>query len=253
MAALGDFNAKSSNWYNKDIASDEGRKIDAVTSQNGLHQEINEPSHILNNSSSCIDLIFNSQPNLLIESGVHPSLHPKFNLDIWHYQKANIDLIKRPINSFDWEKAFSNTDIDKMISIFNQTIINILCNFIPHETVLFDDRDPPWMNKEIKKLIHEKKSIFNCFRQNNNDKQLLDRLKDLQAQLNFLIEKSKGKYYSRITSKLSDIGKSSKTYWSILKKFLIGKKILCVPRLFENNEYITSAPQLTITVNFHQL
>ena len=43
-----------------------------------------------------------------------------------------------------------------MVSIFKQTIINILCNFIPHETVLFDDRDPPWMSKEIKKLIHEK-------------------------------------------------------------------------------------------------
>ena len=76
MVAVGDFNAKSSNWYNKDIASDEGRKIEAVTSQNGLHQEINEPTHILNNSSSCIDSIFNSQLNLLIESGVHPSLHP---------------------------------------------------------------------------------------------------------------------------------------------------------------------------------
>ena len=142
MAALGDFNAKSSNWYNKDIASDEGRKIDAVTSQNGIHQEINEPSHILNNSSSCIDLIFNSQPYLLIESVVYPSLHPnchhqivfaKSNLgivypppyerEIWHYQKANIDLIKRAINSFDWEKAFSNIDTDKMVSIFNQTII----------------------------------------------------------------------------------------------------------------------------------
>ena len=99
-----------------------------------------------------------------------------------------------------------------MVSFFNQTIINILCNFIPHKTVLFDDRDPPWMSKEIKKLIHEKKNIFNCFCRNNNDKQLLDRLKDLQAQLNFLLEKSKGKYYTRLTSKLSDISKSSKAY-----------------------------------------
>ena len=53
------------------------------------------------------------------------------------------------------------------------------------------------------------------------------------------MEKSKGKYYSRLTSKLSDIGKSSKAYWSILKSFLIGKKIPCIPPLFENNEYIT--------------
>ena len=100
-----------------------------------------------------------------------------------------------------------------MVSSFNQTIINILCNFVLHEVVLFDDRDPPWMNKEIKKMIHEKKNIFNCFRRNNNDKRLFDRLKYLQVQLNFPIEKSKGKYYSRLTSKLSDIGKSSKAYW----------------------------------------
>ena len=110
-----------------------------------------------------------------------------------------------------------------MVSIFNQTIINILCNFKSHETVLFDDRNPPWMNKQIKKLTHDKRNIFNCFRRNNNDNQLLERMKDLQTQLNFLIEKSKEKY-SQITSKLSDIGKNSKTYRSILKSFLIGKK-----------------------------
>ena len=70
MVALGNFNAKSSNWCNKDNPSYEGRKIEAVTSQNGLRQEINEPAHVLDNSSSCIDLIFNSEPNLPIESGV---------------------------------------------------------------------------------------------------------------------------------------------------------------------------------------
>ena len=67
MVALGDFNAKSSNWYNKDITSNEGRNIEAVTSQNDLNQEINEPTHVLNSSPSWIDLIFNSQPNLLTE------------------------------------------------------------------------------------------------------------------------------------------------------------------------------------------
>ena len=78
----------------KDITSDEGRKIEAVTSQNGLHQEINEPTYILNNSSSCIDLIFNSQHRLstLIESGVHPSLHPNCHHEIV-FPKFNLDVV----------------------------------------------------------------------------------------------------------------------------------------------------------------
>ena len=99
-----------------------------------------------------------------------------------------------------------------LIRCIRRSIINTLCNFTPLETVLFDDRHPPWINKEIKKLIHEKKNIFNCFCRSNNENQLSEKLKDLQTKLNFLIETFKGKYYSRTTKKLSGIGKSSKTY-----------------------------------------
>ena len=110
VVVFGDFNANSSNLYNNDITRDEGRKIEAVTLQNSLHQEEYEQPHALINSSLSNNLIFNSQINLLIYSGVHPSLHShchhqifaKFKLDIvfplpyereiWHYRKANIDL-----------------------------------------------------------------------------------------------------------------------------------------------------------------
>ena len=107
IVALGDFNAKTTNWYKNDINSYEGLKIDTITSQFGIQQLINKLTHLTANSSSCIDLIFTSQPNLVMEYGVHSSLHPnchyqivfaKINLKIcypppyerkiWHYEKA---------------------------------------------------------------------------------------------------------------------------------------------------------------------
>ena len=66
ISVLGDFNAKSDNWCKNDIISHEGSMTDAVTSNYGLHQLIQEPEHILNSSSSCIDLIFTSQSNLVM-------------------------------------------------------------------------------------------------------------------------------------------------------------------------------------------
>ena len=75
IVILGDFNAKSSNWSKHDTTTYEGSKIDAITSQLGLKQLIQEPTHILRDSLSCIDLILTSQPNLVMESGVHSSLY----------------------------------------------------------------------------------------------------------------------------------------------------------------------------------
>ena len=64
-------------------------------------------------------------------------------------------------------------------TIFSIDYSHRLSNFIPHR--LSDDRYSS-DDKEIKKLIHEKKNIFKCFRRSNNNKQF-DRLKDLQSQL----------------------------------------------------------------------
>ena len=76
MTAIGDFNAKSKNWYSQDKTSFEGKTIESITSLFGLYQLVNKPTHLLKNSSSCIDLIFTSQSNLVVELGVHPALHP---------------------------------------------------------------------------------------------------------------------------------------------------------------------------------
>ena len=75
VVAIGDFNAKSSNWFCRDKTSFEGNAIENLTSQFELHRVIKESTHILDTSPLCIGLIFTSQPNLIIESGVQLSQH----------------------------------------------------------------------------------------------------------------------------------------------------------------------------------
>ena len=38
--------------------------------------------------------------------------------------------------------------------MLSRKILNILRNFIPHETALCDDRKPPCFNNKIESLIH---------------------------------------------------------------------------------------------------
>ena len=58
---IGDFNAKSKDWCSIDVTSFESSELDFLTSQFELSQIIKEPTHILDNSRSCIDVIFTSQ------------------------------------------------------------------------------------------------------------------------------------------------------------------------------------------------
>ena len=86
---LRDYNTKSSLWYKNDKATYEVSKIDDTALHFGLHQLINEPALLTRNTSSCIDLIFTSQPNLVIESGTHSSLHENCHHQII-YAKSNL-------------------------------------------------------------------------------------------------------------------------------------------------------------------
>lgn len=65
--------------------------MDATISQFGLQQLITEPTHILGNSPSCIDLIFTSNQSLAMDSGVYPSLHLKYRHHIT-YAKFNLKI-----------------------------------------------------------------------------------------------------------------------------------------------------------------
>ena len=55
MVVLGDFNGKLNSWYANDNKDIQGSKTDILTASFGFNQLINELTHILNNSSSCID------------------------------------------------------------------------------------------------------------------------------------------------------------------------------------------------------
>ena len=81
---LGDFNARSTCWWSNDIDSVESTKLFSLSTSNGFHQFISEPTHIRRNSSFFIDLIFTDQPSLVANNGVHASFHSNYHYQIIH-------------------------------------------------------------------------------------------------------------------------------------------------------------------------
>ena len=120
LASTVALDAKSNNWNTGNITTLKDSKTETVFFYFGLQKCINSSTHIHEKSVSCVRLIFNIQPNLLMHLGFHSSFHPichhqkpfhKFNLfptsnpltDVWRFEKINTDHMKKVINRFTWE------------------------------------------------------------------------------------------------------------------------------------------------------
>ena len=115
------------------------------------------------------------------------------------------------------------------MSILNNTINNVLSNFIPHEIITCDDKKPPWFNKDTINLIKNKNIFYKSHIANENSIDKKEAIKALQNKLTSTIQNAKSEYYSKLSMKLSNPETSSKAYWSILKSFVNDKKIPTIP------------------------
>ena len=176
----GDLNAKYTNWWKEGTNNLGGLELYNMTTLLGSSQLINMPTNFdPNKTPSCIDLIFMSQPNLVFESGIHPTLYnkchhqiiyaklclkiyfpPSYRRKVWHYNRAQGDLVQKTIAHFDWDRAFTNLSVNDQVELFEITLLNIFRNFIPHETIKCSHKDPPWINKKIKSALRHKNRLY---------------------------------------------------------------------------------------------
>ena len=109
---------------------------------------------------------------------------PPYLQNVWHYKDGKLELIQRAINEFNWARAFSNTNVNEKVNIFNNTILNIWSNFFPCEILTSNGKDLPWFNKEIKGIIQDENNAFKAYCNNSSNTALKNRLRHPQVRLN---------------------------------------------------------------------
>ena len=91
-----------------------------------------------------------------------------FKTQFWDYNRSETDSTNHSIEFFYWSYLFSGKNGHEQVEFFINMLLNIFHYFIRNKIVLCDDKDPPWMNDEIKKLIKRKNWLFQCQRKSGN-------------------------------------------------------------------------------------
>ena len=80
---------------------------------------------------------------------------------------------------FPGDNRFANISVNKQVRLFTQNFKkNIISNYIPHETIICDDRKPSWIDKKKKKQVLHKNRAFNSY---SRDKNNTDPLKNFES------------------------------------------------------------------------
>ena len=254
----GDFNARCSRWWKNDMTNLQGQELDSLTLSAGYNQIIDKPTHVINTSMSCIDLIFCTNQSVISSHGVdvsifdkchHNIIYGKINIrvplppayvrEVWDYQKANIENIKKAISNFDWNKAFENLSVDEKVDFLNKTLLNIFRNYIPNKKIKCDYRQPRWMTDNIEKSLKERCKLTKFFYKNGQRKTDHDKVLEKSEECTKQILEAKKNYILKMTKKLADSNTSPKAYWTILNRLLYNKKVPTIPSLLVDGKLVS--------------
>ena len=106
LVLVGDFNAKLLKWCPSDQDIKDGQ--DTFTTTSGYTEIIGQPRHIMNDKSSCIDLLFTTNSKLLCVVGVKQTMYDKCHRNII-YGSLNLNIrLPPPFDREVWD--YKNTD-----------------------------------------------------------------------------------------------------------------------------------------------
>ena len=129
-----------------------GQEIDSLTLAAWYKQIIDKPTHVVNNSMWCIDLLFCTNQNtisnyavdvLIFDKCYYNIIFGKVNIrvplppvnihEVLNYSQAIVENMKHAISNFSWSEAFESLPIDGEVKHLNETLLNIFRNYIPNK------------------------------------------------------------------------------------------------------------------------
>ncbi len=256
----GDINGHSQEWYAEGNTNAEGSALSGLFTELQLHQLIREPTHFFNDFSnpSCIDIVLTDQPNLVMNSGVRPSLDPlvkhqmtfckinfkippppKYDRRVWHFDRAQPGLVRRALSLFPWEERLGGlADPSDMVDLLTSTILNVVSNFVPNEVKRVRPSEPAWFNDDIRYRLKKQNRLFQRYKYGGYLPAGRAALDEYRSETAILIESSKENYLRAQGCRLADQSTGQKSYWKIMNQFLNKAKIPRIPPLFLGGNFV---------------
>ena len=256
---LGDFNCN----YMPNQADSNTNKLDYCTKLYGFSQLINSPTRVTNSSSTIIDLIFVSDPELYREAGIcHTSVSDHFFV----YAVKSFNFIKgknptsvefRSFKNFDQERFLDELrtmswhvikdirNVDLAWKTWEHLLFKVVNKHIPLCHKRIRKNACPWITDDIVHLMKQRDHAHKVAILTKDD-ELWSTYKTLKNKVTHLIRKSKKEYHCNF---IEENQGNSRNIWKCLKR-VIPKSSKISPHSLEiDGAHISDPPEVANAFN----
>lgn len=209
-----------------------------VTDLYNLEQLINEPTRITPTSRKAIDLIFTSHPENVVCNGVsHLGLSDHSLIYVYRkiaipvavkghnivitrdYKHFNSEMFRNDIAALPWDFLANFSNPNEMWSAWKSSFLEVCDKHAPIKSKRTRARKCPWLNRDLKELMHARKCLKIKAIQSNNASDWIA-FKKFRNHVNEKVKDAKKSYYSSSFEAFE--GNSRKTWQTINQ--LMGRK-----------------------------
>lgn len=178
-------------------------------------------------SGNILDLVLTNHESLIEGTTVHPNgfdsdhfpvcfaIKKKFNRPknsqrlVYRYDKADIDGLRNTFSHILWDSYISCEDIDSGTANFQDLVLAAVNQHVPKMKLRRKPR-PPWIDKEVLKLVRKKKVLWKRLRANAS-LEVTTKFKFLRKQTKRLIS---FKYFQYLKSLSDKLKTNPRKFWS---------------------------------------
>lgn len=85
---------------------------------------------------------------------------PPYKKIVWDFTKSDHVAIRNSITGLDWPSIFHGLNPNQTAEEFTNKIYLIIETYVPNKVMVFNDKDPPWITKDVKVAIKRKHRVF---------------------------------------------------------------------------------------------
>ena len=215
--------------FNTNYANEDDPRLQPVFTQYGLQVINKDPTRVMANSSTLIDLVVTNMPrrvvsNTTIDLGLsdHSLVYTRLNMKVQRpkpkiittrdYSRLQSEEFKQDLEAAPWSVISCFDDPDDVYFAWREIFMDVCNKHAPVKSVKLRAKSLPWITGRLRHKMNERYKLLRLAKR-TKDSNLQRRYRQARNEVTTELRRAKAEYFATMSNEVTDCRK----YWKLVK------------------------------------